>query len=209
MQARLTTKPVDEVIAAIHAIDLESVKRRAMDPELGEGWSREYADSVEAAYRNFLTMLVKYPAEAEDILLSEDVDEFWHTHILQTRKYADDCQRAFGSFLHHNPDLGERTPAMEERRAALMTKTRSLYEREFGNAELAWAGHGRKTDRSAYCDATVKAAAYCDASVQVRKTAYCDATAKAAAYCDASVQARKTAYCDATVAEVSHGARPC
>src|ERR1043165_2805961 len=87
MQARLTTRPQHEVIAAIQALDLESVKLRVMDAELGEGWTREYAESIEVAYRTYLTMLVKYPDDAEDILLSKDVDEFWHTHILQTRKY--------------------------------------------------------------------------------------------------------------------------
>ena len=81
MQGRLTTKPVEEVISAIQALDLESVKARVMDPELGEGWSREYADSVESAYKKFLTMVVKHQDVAEEILPSKDVDEFWHTHI--------------------------------------------------------------------------------------------------------------------------------
>src|SRR3954467_8125758 len=65
---RLTTKPTHEVISAIQALDLESVKVRLMDPELGEGWTREHADSIEAAYKNFLTMIVKYQEHAEDIL---------------------------------------------------------------------------------------------------------------------------------------------
>ena len=105
MQARLTTRPVEDVIAAIQALDLESVKVRVMDPELGEGWTREYAESVERAYKNFLVMVTKHQEVAEDILPSKDVDEFWHTHILQTVKYAEDCQRVFGAFLHHNPHI--------------------------------------------------------------------------------------------------------
>lgn len=143
MQGRLTTKPVEEVISAIQALDLESVKARVMDPELGEGWSREYADSIEVAYKNYLTMLVKYQDNAEEIMLSKDTDEFWHTHILQTMKYADDCQKVFGTFLHHDPHIGERTPALYEKRAVLAEKTRELYEREFGKgllADAAWAG---------------------------------------------------------------------
>ena len=111
MQARLTTKPEPEVIAAIHALDLEPVKLRMMHAELGEGWTREYADSIGVAYQTYLTMLVKYPDDAEDILLSEDVDEFWHTHILQTRKYMQDCQNVFGNYLHHEPHVGEVTAA--------------------------------------------------------------------------------------------------
>ena len=144
MQGRLTNKPVEEVIAAIQALDLESVKLRVMDPELGEGWSREYADSIEAAYKNYLTMLAKYQDDAEDIMLSKDVDEFWHTHILQTMKYADDCQKVFGTFLHHNPHIGPRTPEVLAEREALAEKTRKLYETEFGdvqNAREAWSGN--------------------------------------------------------------------
>ena len=37
MQAKLTNKPTQEVVAAIQALELESVKIRLMDPELGEG----------------------------------------------------------------------------------------------------------------------------------------------------------------------------
>ena len=143
MQARVTARPEQEVIAAIHALDLESVKKRAMDPKLGEGWTRECADSIEIAYKTYLTMLVKYQEHAEDILLSEDVDEFWHTHILQTMKYAGDCEKVFGKFLHHEPHVGEVTAADHEKRAALAEKTRSLYEKEFGDAEkagAAWSG---------------------------------------------------------------------
>src|SRR4051794_27982451 len=84
---QLTNKPTELVIKAIQALDLESVKVRVMDPELGEGWTREHADSIERAYKTYLTMLTKHPEHTEDILLSKDVDEFWHTHILQTIKY--------------------------------------------------------------------------------------------------------------------------
>jgi hypothetical protein len=140
---------VEEVISAIQALDLESVKARVMDAELGEGWSREYADSIEVAYKNYLTMLVKYQDNAEDIMLSKDADEFWHTHILQTMKYADDCEKVFGTFLHHNPHIGERTPEVLRERVELAEKTRLLYEREFGSgqhASEAWYG---ATDTSA------------------------------------------------------------
>src|SRR5262245_6859555 len=142
MQAKLTTKPVHEVVAAIQALDLESIKLRAMDPELGEGWTREHADSVEIGYKNYLTMLAKYQEDAEDILLSKDGDEFWHTHILQTMKYAADCEKVFGNFLHHDPHVGERTAAVHQRREVCAEKTRRLYEREFGKAQMqeaAWS----------------------------------------------------------------------
>lgn len=167
MQGRLTTKPVAEVISAIQALDLESVKMRVMDPELGEGWSRMYADSVESAYKNFLAMVVKHQDEAEDILPSKDVDEFWHTHILQTVKYADDCEKVFGTFLHHNPHIGKLTQADLDKRTEHAEKTRQFYEQEFGQgAAFAWAGNfvakqtpsdmAIKLDRAAVSAVTIK-----------------------------------------------------
>ncbi|HEY6865018.1 MAG TPA: hypothetical protein VI319_14060, partial [Burkholderiales bacterium] len=130
------------MLAAIQSLDLESVKVRIMDPKLGEGWSREYADSIEGAYKTYLSMLAKHPEDAEDIMLSKDVDEFWHTHILQTIKYHEDCEAVFGKYLHHQPHIGELTDADHDKRNALADKTRRLYEAEFGGggSSVAWSG---------------------------------------------------------------------
>ena len=35
---------------------------------------------------------------------SKAVDEAWHEMILMTREYTYFCDRAFGRYLHHNPD---------------------------------------------------------------------------------------------------------
>jgi hypothetical protein len=152
MHARLTAKPAAQVFSAIQALDLESVKSRVMDAELGEGWTQEYADSVEAAYKTYLTMLAKYPDDSAAIMLSTDVDEFWHTHILQTAKYMQDCEQVFGFYLHHNPHVGERTAADLAQREAFAARTQELYLREFGSAQradAAWAGKVAKSTMSA------------------------------------------------------------
>jgi hypothetical protein len=172
MQARLTTKPEQHVISGIQALNLESVKVRLMDPEVGEGWTREYADSIEIAYRTYLTMVVKYQDHAEDILLSKDVDEFWHTHILQTAKYMDDCEAVFGTYLHHAPHIGEITDADAERRNAQAEKTRQLYEREFGgmqNAEAAWFGASVKAEYAETPDSAIKLNNSAVSAVSIKK----------------------------------------
>ena len=206
MQARLTTKPEHEVIAGIQALDLESVKLRMMDAELGEGWTRHYADSIAVAYKTYLTMLVKYPDHAEDILLSEDVDEFWHTHILQTRKYMQDCQNVFGNYLHHEPHVGEVTAADIEKRTVQAEKTRRLYEREFGGkrqSEMAWAGEAVRAEHAAYSNATIqpKSAAYSNAAIRVERAAYSNATIQAgnAAYSNATIASKNAAYSNAAI----------
>src|SRR5688572_1834013 len=169
-----------------------------MDEELGEGWSQDYADSIEAAYKTYLTMLAKYPEHAEDIMLAKDVDEFWHTHILQTMKYADDCEKVFGAFLHHNPHVGKVTAEDLEHRAALADKTRRLYEQEFGAASnSAWAG-AVMADQAAYSAAAIKSegAAYSAASIEAERAAYSAASIRAsgAAYSAAAIRAEKAAY---------------
>jgi hypothetical protein len=171
MEARLTTKPAQDVIAAIQALDLESVKLRVTDPKLGEGWTREYADSIATAYKTYLTMLVKYQDDAEDILLAEDVDEFWHTHILQTIKYADDCQNVFGKFLHHAPHIGEVTAKDIEKRTALAEKTQRLYQKEFGNEQdytAAWSGIPVRAENAAMSGVAIRSEKAAMSGVAIR-----------------------------------------
>jgi hypothetical protein len=158
MNVQLTTRPIEQVVAAIQSLDLEPVKIRMMDHVRGEGWTREYADSIEVTYKNYLTMLAKYPEDAEDIALSEDTDEFWHTHILQTTKYAADCQAVFGNFLHHEPHLEEITPEYLEKKNASAEKTRQLYEREFGaGMDAAWSGTVISAENTASSGARIEA----------------------------------------------------
>ena len=190
MHTKLANRTVHQAIAAIQALDLEPIRLRVMDGELGEGWTHEYAEIIERAYRDYLKMLVKHPADAEDIVVSKDVDEFWHAHILHTMKYTNDCEKVFGKYLHHNPHVGERTPADIERKAALAEKTRRLYQQE-------------KASDGAFCAATVRAkgAAFCAAKVEAGKAAFCAASVKTenAAFCAAALKAQDVAFCAATV----------
>jgi len=188
METKFTNRPVEQAVAAIQALDLEPIRLRVTDPELGEGWSRAYAENIEHAYRDYLTMLVKHPEDAEDIVVSKDVDEFWHTHILHTMKYTEDCERVFGAYLHHKPHVGERTQADIEKKTALAEKTRRLYQQEFGASQ---------TREAAWCAATV-ASAWCAATIKTEKAAWC-AAAVAPAWCAAAVKTEKAAWCAAAV----------
>jgi hypothetical protein len=213
----LTTKPTQEVISAIQGLDLESVKIRLMDEELGEGWSRDYAESIETAYKTYLTMLAKHQDHAEDIMLAKDVDEFWHTHILQTMKYADDCEKVFGAFLHHNPHVGPRTAEDLRTRAEMAEKTRRIYAHEFGDAQdTAWSGSVANARNGAYSSAAIApdtaayssaalhagAAAYSSAAIRTRNAAYSSASISAdvAAYSSAAIRDRNAAYSSSSAA---------
>ena len=59
-------------------------------------------DDLELRYLQFL-LLCKNESNVRhepDI----DVDWYWHAHILHTKRYAEDCRRYFGYFLHHEPN---------------------------------------------------------------------------------------------------------
>ena len=114
---------------SIEQLDLDQIKNKLMHPEAGEGWSQEKADSVEKEYRRFLCVMKAFPDAQTSPLI--DVDTFWHYHILDTRKYAADCESAFGYFLHHFPYLGLRGEEDEKNLEASGERMRDLYESLF------------------------------------------------------------------------------
>ena len=127
---------------AVMQLDLEPIKTKLMHVESGEGWSLDKANAVEKEYRRFLCLMTMYPDES--IAPRVDVDTFWHYHILDTMKYAADCEQAFGYFVHHYPYVGLRGGDDEQVRIDSGERMQSLYEATFGEAYPA-------ADASAYC----------------------------------------------------------
>ncbi len=64
-------------------------------------WPNHVCEAAERDYRRFLALSRALPTVA--LVPSFLVDEFWHLHILNTRRYAEDCGRFFGYLLHHLP----------------------------------------------------------------------------------------------------------
>ena len=184
-------------------LDLDLIKLKLMHVESGEGWSRERANAVETEYRRFLFLMKNFPED--DTAPAVDVDTFWHYHILDTMKYAVDCEQLFGYFLHHYPYVGMRGEGDGAVRQDSAHRMRVLYEETFGEPYLA-SMTGAAANASAYCGAGtqaaycgVGAAAYCGAGI---RAAYCGVGIKAA-YCGAGINAAycgagtKAAYCGA------------
>jgi hypothetical protein len=117
---------------AIAELDLEPIKVKLMHAESGEGWSLEMATSVEADYRRFLYLMKMHPNEEMAPLM--DVDTFWHYHILDTMKYAADCDKVFGYFMHHFPYLGLRGEDDLEAHHSAGSRMQEVYEATFGEA---------------------------------------------------------------------------
>jgi hypothetical protein len=200
MNVKSSRKTVDEIVGAIQALDLEPIKFKLMDADEGQGWSRAYVEQMAVAYKRFLTLLVTHPETP--IAPSKDIDKFWHGHILDTMKYAEDCEKVFGYFLHHFPYFGMRG----EQDAAALNQAgdamQQLYKQQFGE-EMP---QSRQAD-GAYCFAAKKAdAAYCFAAnpsycfaAKAETPSYCFAAKNVdAAYCFAAKSGNDSAYCFAS-----------
>ncbi|WP_232833462.1 glycine-rich domain-containing protein [Paraburkholderia kururiensis] len=183
---------------AIDALDFARMKAKLLHRRDGQ-WTPETVARAEAGYRQFLKLAAQYPDTA--IVPSEEVDQFWHAHILDTKRYANDCERIFGFVLHHNPYVGIDGADDEARLFELASATGALMERTFGTAAQEQA------QAAAYCAVTPGAQAqpaYCAITPGVEaQAAYCAVTPNAEAkpaYCAIApgVQAAPPAYCAIT-----------
>ncbi len=142
----------NDAYKAIESLDLEPIKFKLMHKTFGEGWSEARACAIEIEYRRFLYLQHMHPGEQASP--TADVDTFWHYHILDTVKYAADCERAFGYFMHHYPYLGlldGDAPGVGE---AAAERTRQLYEATFGEAYLRPEAYGPEGAASAQAQAS-------------------------------------------------------
>jgi hypothetical protein len=126
-----------EHFTPIAELDLEPIKVKLMHEESGEGWSLEKAGAVEFEYRRFLYLMKIFPNEQTAPLM--DVDTFWHYHILDTMKYAVDCDKVFGYFLHHFPYIGLRGEDDVAAHRRVGDRMKELYEETFGEGYLRHA----------------------------------------------------------------------
>jgi hypothetical protein len=121
---------LNDEFTRIASLDLDPIKVKLMHEESGEGWSLAQANAVEFEYRRYLYLMKKFPQE--QAAPSVDVDTFWHYHILDTLKYAEDCQTVFGYFLHHFPYVGLRGEDDLIAHQRVGERMRFLYEDTFG-----------------------------------------------------------------------------
>ena len=126
---------MDERWTKIAELDLKSVRQKFAFKK-GFWWRlRKSAPRVESEYRQFLYLIATNPGKTV-VPWSHDLDDFWHEHILNTAKYAIDCNTINGGFIHHNPHLPEGSPTHTQ----ASDDTREMYKLAFGES----ARKGRK-----------------------------------------------------------------
>lgn len=126
----LTKEQIKAITPKIQALNVDSVKFKLMNPDSGEGMTRAQVDEAEKWYKRFLTLVISN--QGKNIVPHKVIDRFWHTHILDTRKYAADCQETFGFMLHHFPFFGMRDDDDFAHLEAAGNQTQDLYFEIFG-----------------------------------------------------------------------------
>lgn len=116
----MTTITWEQLQKRLDQLDLEPIKVKLVHEH---GYGLEQLAILEKWYKRFLFLTAAYPEK--QIVIPEILDAFWHHHILDTRKYAEDCEVVFGQFLHHFPYFGLRG---EDDRLALHNAYRETLE---------------------------------------------------------------------------------
>ena len=195
---------------AINALDLDPIKVKLMHKESGEGWSLERANAIEFEYRRFLFLMKMFPAEQAAPLV--DVDTFWHYHILDTMKYAADCDAVFGQFLHHFPYIGLRGEDDEAAHESMGLRMKELYEATFGedylrHAAALEAAYSASPGATAYSASPGATAYSASPGVTAAQTAYSASPGRAAMKTAYSASPGATAY-SASPGKFAYSASP-
>lgn len=111
-----------EIRDAVRALDLSSVSERF---KRKKKWNVDISP-LEEEYRRFLYLVTLHPY-SQIVPWTQDLDDYWHEHILDTRKYNEDCLKIRGKVIHHSPHLPKGTNA----HTAAAQNTNRLYREEY------------------------------------------------------------------------------
>jgi hypothetical protein len=100
--------PPEERCLRIAALDLALVVAKLGVPDfnIARVWPEAQARRAVRLYKNFLALHVLSPRPDLPVNPTPEVDEIWHHHILDTRRYAEDCEAIFSAYFHHDPYPG-------------------------------------------------------------------------------------------------------
>lgn len=110
-------------------LDLDIIVQRLIKKHK---WNSEDANECKKLYKNFLYLMGKYSGK-QIVIPTEEIDIFWHEHILHTDKYTNDCISVFGSYMHHDPYIEQSSDKIQIKTIkTLFDETQELHKNEFG-----------------------------------------------------------------------------
>ncbi len=119
---------VQTFIGKLMQLDLGPIAYRLMHSD-GYKWELEETKQAISRYLLFLLLVYLYPNSR--LVPSQDIDRVWHYHIIDTIKYAEDCEMLFGRFIHHFPYLGQRGKTDGNQLKIAFEQTQVLFQEHF------------------------------------------------------------------------------
>ncbi len=111
-------------------LDLRSIAYQLMHSHESEKWTFEQTNQAIERYSMFLCLIYLYPNRK--LVPTQEIDTVWHHHILDTMKYAEDCEMLFGRFIHHFPYFGKRGKVDKDNLYTAFAETERLFQEHFG-----------------------------------------------------------------------------
>lgn len=88
------------------------------------GWDRPMCEKVRFEYERFMELRATNP----NLSPPDQIDKFWHTHILDTNSYLSYCLNKWNRVIHHNPAEAQDQLA----RAIRLGNTLIAYKEKYG-----------------------------------------------------------------------------
>jgi hypothetical protein len=132
---------IDRIMSRVNCLDFTP---HGYKLEKEYHWSSEKINHAIKIYKEWLVLQVFY--ENYSFAPSELIDDLWHIHILDTRKYMSDCNSIKGEFIHHYPYFGLTDQENESVLASGFELTKKLYMKHFDHDDLGFEG-----DHAASC----------------------------------------------------------
>ncbi|WP_456440812.1 glycine-rich domain-containing protein [Psychroserpens sp.] len=107
-------------------LDLDKIVKKTADKN---DWSNEKALETEMQYRAFLKAIQQ--EDGVSFAPTPEIDKIWHNHILDTKKYAEDCEMLFDAPLHHVPSYSEEFEETDLL-VRLVKQTSDYFQENFG-----------------------------------------------------------------------------
>lgn len=118
----------DQSYAYLSNLSLDNIRNKLVTRI---GWTPADAEKIVELYRNYLFLKKKY-GKTHKLPPSEEMDDVWHHHILDTENYKRDCEIIFGEYLHHYPYFGIDDKSNMDDLNGAFEETQALHKKEFG-----------------------------------------------------------------------------
>lgn len=89
-----TTPATDTFPQKVQHLDLSSIVSVLMESKVDPRWSQTQTVEAIAQYLAFLYLVDRYPHL--QLIPDSNVEQVWRYHLLNPKKYAEDCQILFG-----------------------------------------------------------------------------------------------------------------